>query len=126
MVDADLQRRLPGGRRDSLRQHVGETGEEMDVVPVVIARPIGADLKYAVGLVTVILDDDVDDRDNTVRGIERRQFATIPVLQITRDRSFAGREGAPLRRSLIGARHGMADDLIPPAMAGDDDKLVVL
>src|ERR1700693_5131697 len=98
----------------------------MDIVPVVIARPIGADLKYAVRLVTVILDDDVDDRDDAVRGIERRLFATIPVLQITRDRGFAAREGARLRRSLIGARHGMADDLIPPAMAGDHDKVVRL
>src|SRR5216684_2926257 len=98
----------------------------MDVVPVVIARLIGADLKYAVRLVIVILDDDVDDRDDAVRGIARRQSATIPVLQITHDRGFTGRERAPLWRSHIGARHDMADDLIPPAMAGDDDKIVRL
>src|SRR5713226_6720182 len=98
----------------------------MDVVPVVIARLIGADLKYAVRLVIVILDDDVDDRDDAVRGIARRQSATIPVLQITHDRGFTGRERAPLWRSHIGARHGIADYLIPPAMAGDDDKIVVL
>src|SRR5713226_3394906 len=98
----------------------------MDVVPVVIARLIGADLKYAVRLVIVILDDDVDDRDDAVRGIARRQSATIPVLQITHDRGFTGRERAPLWRSHIGARHGIADYLIPPAMAGDDDKIVRL
>ncbi len=126
MVDADLRRCLPGGRCDGLRQNVGEAGEKIDVVPAVIARPIGADLKYAVRLVIVILDDDVDDRDDAMRGIERRQFATIPVLQITHDRRFTGREGAPLRRSHIGTRHDMADDRIPAAMAGDDDKIVLL
>jgi hypothetical protein len=42
-------------------------------------------------------------------------------LQIIPDRGFTCREGARLRRSDIGARHGMADDLITPAMTGDDD-----
>ena len=39
---------------------------------------------------------------------------------------FPGREGAPLRRTHIGARHHITDHPVLPAIAGDDEKIVLL
>ena len=125
-IDRNLQSGAARGRRDGFCENVGEAGEKIDVVLVVIVLLVVVDLEDAVGLVVVALDDDVDDRDDAVRGIKRRRIETCVLLQIVDDRRLTGGEGATLRRTHIGARHHMTDHAVLPAMAGDDEQVVLL
>ena len=57
--------------------------------------------------------------------VKWRQVETGDVLHVIDDRWQAGGEGASLRRAHIGARHHVADHAILPAIAGDDQQIVL-
>jgi hypothetical protein len=69
---ADLSSFVALCRPDRLGQHVGEAGQEIDVVTVVAMRPRAVDLQHAVGP-AVPLDDHVHNRDDAVVGVQGRQ-----------------------------------------------------
>ena len=125
LVDGNLQRDAPGNGRDRLGQHVGEPRQKIDVILVVVVLLVVVDLEDTVRLIVGALDDDVDDRDDAVRGVKRRRIETADLLQVVDDRRQAGGEGAPLRRAHIGARHHVADDALLPAITGDDEEVVL-
>ena len=93
---------------------------------VVIVPLVAADLEDAEWLVVASPDDDIDDRDDAVRGIKRRWIEARVRLQIADDGWVPGDEGASLRRRHIGARDHVADHTVLPAMDGDDEQVVLL
>ena len=93
---------------------------------VVIVLLVVVDLEDAIWPVVAALDDDIDDRDDAVRGIKRRRIEACVLLQIVDDGWLPGGEGASLRRTHIGARHHVADHAVLPAITGDDEQVVLL
>jgi len=69
-LDGVLQNARARRRRDSLGKNIGKTGEEIDVVLVVIVLLVIVDLQHAIGLVIAAFDDDVDGRDDAMLGIK--------------------------------------------------------
>jgi hypothetical protein len=78
------------GRRDGLRKNIGEALRKSISCWSLIMLLVVVDLQHAVGLVVAIPDDDVDGRDDTLFGIERRQLEIV-VAAKNRCRSTAFR-----------------------------------
>ena len=124
-LDGSLQGIGARGCRDSLRENIGKSGQEIDIVLVVIMLLVVVDLQHAIGLVVAALDNDVDGRDDAVLGIECRQLEIVVIVQIVADRGLAGDEGTPLRRGDVGTRDDFANDTRMPAVSGLDQKVVL-
>ena len=77
-----LQRDRPGGGRDGLGQNIGEAGEKIDVMLVVVVLLVVVDLEYPIRLPVATLDDDVDGGNDAMGRIERRQIEISVLLQV--------------------------------------------
>ena len=76
LFDGLLQKTCSRRRGDGLGQDIGETGEEVDVVFVVVMLPVVVDLQYVIGLLFALYDD-IHGRDDAMRAIEFRQVEPI-------------------------------------------------
>ena len=124
-VDCLLQNRGQRRRGDGLCQSVGETGEELDVVQVEIVLHVTGNLQHAKSSL-VTFDDNIDDRDDAVQGVKRRQLEILVFTQVLADRWLPGHEGSALRRVLVGKRDDLTDDALRPAAGGFNQKIVLI
>ena len=88
LLDGGLQECRAHGGGDGFGQDIGEAGEEIDVVLVIIVLLVIVDLQYALWpfLAFDDDDDDVGGRDDAVLGVEGRRFKVIVLAQIVANR----------------------------------------
>src|ERR1700694_71948 len=123
--DGVLQGCRPRGGGDSLRQYISEAGEEIDVVLIIVVLFVIVDFQHSVRPSVVLhLNNDIDGRDNTMGGVERRQFKIIVLAHIVADRWLPSDEGTPLWRTRRRALD-RSDDTGLPAVPGFDQKVVL-
>ena len=96
MPDGAFQQR--GSRRggDGLGHDIGKRSDEINIVLVVVVLHVAVDVEHTIRQI-VAFDDDVNRRDDAVRGIESRQLESVLLAQVIADRRLPGRKGASLR-----------------------------
>jgi hypothetical protein len=120
-----LQSYRPRRGRDGFGQDIGEAGEKIDVVLIVIVPSVIVDLQDTIRRGVVLgMDDDVDGRDDAVRGVESRQLEIVVLAYIIADRWLPGDERTALWRAGIGV-FDRTDDSRLPAVSCFDEKVVL-
>src|SRR5450432_396367 len=123
--DGILQSYRPRRGSDGFSQDIGEAGKEIDIVLIVIVLSVVVDLQHTIGRGIVLgVDDDVDGRDDTMRGVEARQLEIVVLAYIIADRWLPRDERTALWRAGIGV-FDRTDDSRLPAVSCFDEKVVL-